>query len=83
MGEVTSNAWKILFSMQVVLVAEQPWRRRRLYQDTVASSKMMEEGSIVLCQRFIRSMLMRLVPVARGARMYLAEVGSWRNLMML
>ena len=79
---MTSNAEKILFSMPVVSVVERPWRRRLLFQDTVATLKVMKEGSFVLCWRFIRSMLMHVVLVARGARMYLAEVGSWRDLTM-
>jgi hypothetical protein len=66
-----------------VSVAERPWRRRSLYQDTTASSKVMEEGSIVLCWRLVGKMLMRLVPGARGAQTYLAVVGSWRDRMML
>ncbi len=82
-GEVTSNAWKIMFSIPVVSVAERPWRRRSLYQDTAASLKVMEEGSIVLCQRFVSRMLMRVVPGARVARTYLAVLGSWRDWIML
>jgi hypothetical protein len=82
-GEVTSNAWKILFSMPVVSVAERPWRRRSLYQDTTASSKVMEDRSIVLCRRFASNMLMRVVPGARGAQTYSAVVGSWRDQIML
>ncbi len=53
-----------------------------LYQDTVASLKVMEEGSVVLCWRFVSMMLMHVVPGARGAHTYLAEVGSWRDLMI-
>ena len=44
-GEVTSNAWKIPFSMTVVSAAERPWRWRSL-QDTTASSKVMEDGVV-------------------------------------
>jgi hypothetical protein len=45
-----------------------------LYQDTAASSKVMEEGSIILCQWFVSKMLMHAVPGARGAQTYLAVV---------
>jgi len=82
-GELTSNAWTIPFSMLVVSVAERPWRRRSLYQDTMASSKEMEDGSIVLCRRFDSKMLMCVVPGARGTRTYSAVVGSWRDRIML
>ncbi len=81
-GEGTLNAWKILFSMPALSVAERPWRRRLLYQDTTASSKVMEEGSIVLFHRFVSRMLMRVVSGARGSQTHLAVVGSWRDLMM-
>jgi hypothetical protein len=81
--EATPNAWKIPFSIPVVSVAEHPWRRRSLYQDTTASSKVMGDGSIVSCRRFISRELMRVVPGARGARTYSAVVGSWRDQMML
>ena len=80
-GEVTLNAWIILFSMPVVSVAEWLWRRS-LYQDTMASLKVMEEGSIVLLCRFISRMLMHVVPDARGSQLYSAVVGSWRDWMM-
>ena len=53
-----------------------------MFQDTVASLKVMEERLVVLCRRFVSKMLMRVLPVARGARTYSAEVGSWRDLMM-
>ena len=79
---MTSNAWYILFSVPVVSVVERPYRRRSLFQDTVASLKVMEERLVVLCRRFVSKMLMRVLPVARGARTYSAEVGSWRDLMM-
>jgi hypothetical protein len=69
--------------LPVVSVVEHLWRRRSQYQDTAASSKVMEEGSIILCQRFVCKMLMREVPGARGARTYLAVVGSWWDWMML
>jgi hypothetical protein len=78
-----SNAWKILFSIPVVSVAEPPWRRRSLYQDTAASSKVMEEGSSVLCCKFVSRMLMHVVPDARGAGTYLAVLASWRDWIML
>ena len=55
--------------MPVVSMAEWPWRRRLLYQDTTTSSKVMEEGSIILFHRFVSGMLMRVV------------VGSWSDLM--
>ena len=79
---MTSNAWKILFPTPVVLVAEHPWRRRSFYQDTLTSSKVMEEGSIILCQRFVRSMLMHVEPIAGGTQTYSTEMECWRNLMM-
>ncbi len=82
-GEMTSNAWKIVFLMPVVSVAERPWRRRSLYQDIAASSKVMEEGSIILCHRFVSKMLMHAVPSVRGAQTCPAVVGSWRDQMML
>jgi hypothetical protein len=50
-------------------MVERPWRRRLLYQDTTTSSKVMEEGSIILFHRFVSGMLMRVV------------VGFWRDLM--
>ena len=53
-------------------------RRRSLYQDTTVSSKLMEDGSIVLCSRFMSKMLMHVVPGARGAQTYLAVVRSLR-----
>jgi hypothetical protein len=81
---VTANAWKIPFSMPVVSAAEPPLRRRSLvYQDTMASSKVMEDRSIVLCRRFDSKMLMRVGPGARGIRTYSAVVGSWRDQIML
>ena len=43
----------------------------------------MEDGSIVLCRRFVSKMLMRVVPGARGAHMYSTVVRSWRDRMML
>ena len=49
-----------------------------LYQDTTVSSELMEDGSIVLCLRFVSKMLMRVVPGARGAQTYLAVVRSLR-----
>ncbi len=67
MEEATPNARKIPFSIPVVFVAEQPWRRRSLYQDTMTSSKVMEDGSIISCRMFIRKELMFMVPGARGA----------------
>ncbi len=77
-GDVTSNAWEILFSIPVVsvAVAEHLWRRRSLYQDPAVSSKVMEEKSIALCRRFVSKMLMRVVPGARDAGTYSAVVGS-------
>ncbi len=45
---------------------------------TTVSSKLMEDGSIMLCLRFVSKMLMRVVLGARGARTYLAVVGSLR-----
>ena len=81
-GEVTPNAWNILFLMPVVSVAEQPWSRRSMYQGTTASSKVMDEGSMTLLRMFMSRMLMHMVPGARGSQMYLAVVGSWRDLMM-
>ncbi len=39
-------------------VAEWPWRRRSLYQNTVASSKVSEVGSIVLLCRFVSKMFL-------------------------
>ncbi len=83
MEEATPNARKIPFSILVVSVAERPWRRRSLYQDNTASSKVMGDGSIVSYRRFISRELMRVVPGARGARTYLVVVGSWRDQMML
>ncbi len=83
MEEATPNAWKIPFSIPVVPVAEHPWRRRSLYQDTTTSSKVMGDGSIVSCRRFISRELMHVVPGARGAQTYSAVVGSWRDRMML
>ncbi len=83
MEEATPNARKIPFSIPVVSVAEHPWRRRSLYQDTTASSKVVGDGSIVSCRRFISRELMRVVPGARGAQTYSAVVGSWRHQMML
>ena len=59
-------------------MAEQPWRKRSLYQDTTTSSQVMVEGSIKLFRRFV-SGLWCLVPVALE---YLAVVGSWRDVMM-
>lgn len=42
-GEVTLNAWKILFAMTVVSVAERPQRRSRLlYQDNTVSLRVTE-----------------------------------------
>ena len=73
---------ELVLGEPVVLVAERPCRRRLLYQDTVASLKGMEEGSDVLCRRFVSRMFMRVVPVDRGVGKYLAEVGSRRDLMM-
>ncbi len=49
----------------------------------MASSKVMGDGSIVSCQRFISRELIRVVPGARGVQTYLAVVGSWRDRMML
>ena len=51
--------------MPVVSVAERLWRRRALYQDTTAS--LMEDGSIVLCRRFVSKMLMPVVCLVLGA----------------
>ncbi len=45
-----------------------------LYQDTTVSSELMEDGSIVLCLRFVSKMLMRVVPGARGTRTFLVIV---------
>ncbi len=83
MEEATPNARKIPFSIPVVSVAERPWRSRSLYQDTMASSKVMGDGSIISCRRFISRELMRVVPGARGAQTYSVVVGSWRDRMML
>ncbi len=66
-GEVTPNAWNVLFLMPVVSVAERPWSRRSVYQGTTASSKVMDEGSITLLHIFMSRMLMRAVPGARGS----------------
>ena len=68
--------------MPVVSVAERPWSRRSVYQGTMVSSKVMDEGSMPLLRMFMSRMLMRMVPGARGSRTYLAVVGSWRDLMM-
>jgi hypothetical protein len=66
-GEMTPNARKILSSTTpLVSVAERQWRRRWLHQDTTASSKVMEEGSVVLFRRFVSTILMCVVPGARG-----------------
>ncbi len=65
--EATLNAWKILFSMPVVSVAEQPWSRRSMYQGTMASSKVMDERSMTLLRMFVSRMLMHAVPGARGS----------------
>ena len=70
--EVMPNAcnWKIIFLVPVVSAAEWPWRRRLLYQDTTATSKVMEEGSITLFCRFMSKKLMPVLPSARGARTF-------------
>ncbi len=79
-GVTTPDARKILFSMWIVSVAERPWRRRSLYQDTTVSSKVMEEESVVLLHRFVSRMLMCVMPGASGSHTYSAVGGSWRDL---
>ncbi len=79
---MTLNAWNILFLMPVVSVAERPWSRRSVYQGTTASSKVMDEGSMTLLHMFMSRMLMRTMFGARGLQMYLAVMGSWRDLML-
>jgi hypothetical protein len=77
---VTSNTRKILFLVPVVSVAdEHPWIRRSLYQDTIASSKVMKDESIAPCRRL--DVLMHVVPGAKGAQTNLTVVGSWRDWM--
>jgi len=61
------NARKNLFFAPVVSVAERLWRRRSLYQDTMASFKVMEEGYAILFFRFGSRMLMCVVPGDRGS----------------
>jgi len=66
-GGVTPNARKILFSTPVVSVAERLCSSRLWYQDTAASSKVIEVGSVTLLLRFVSRMLMHVVPGARGS----------------
>ena len=59
-----------------LFVADWPWRWRSLYQDTMASSKVMEEVSVILFCRFVSRMLMRVVPGARSSQTYSAVVND-------
>ena len=68
------NARKNLFFTPVVSVAERLWRRRSLYQDTMASFKVMEEGYDILFFRFGSRMLMCVVPGVLGA---LEHIRQW------
>jgi hypothetical protein len=53
---------KVLFSTPVLSVAQRPLRKRLHYQDKTSSSKVMEEGLVVLFHRCVIRMLTRVVP---------------------